>query len=296
MPLPTSDFRNPICLEMKMLRNTRAMEEAGRGPGGPMDVGSVDSSDTYASCNTQPFNSQGDLTADDIDAEGDGEGEAEVDADGSNLYVNPMESRRSVVKKSASGDTALRSLGASPLDDEYKGFGGAPERQGSRGSLNADTPLPKHLKTRFQQPRFGGDSGQSQESLENIKRRRPSFMPTRSLATATRIINQHLFGLQNSLSRSGKNGESRTSLSVDSIDSRTCQTPETHRRSKSILKKQQQHESGGGGGSCGSGGHATGHCGNHRVFGHFKISYDPWNVLKNLFLARIADNHPLQFV
>lgn len=37
---------------------------------------------------------------------------------------------------------------------------------------------------------------------------------------------------------SGRNGESRSSLSVDSID-----TPETHRRSKSILKK---HESGGG--------------------------------------------------
>lgn len=41
---------------------------------------------------------------------------------------------------------------------------------------------------------------------------------------------------------SGKNGESRSSLSVDSIDSRTCPTPETHRRSKSILKK---HESSG---------------------------------------------------
>lgn len=38
---------------------------------------------------------------------------------------------------------------------------------------------------------------------------------------------------------SGKNGESRSSLSVDSIDSRTCQTPETHRRSKSILKKHE---------------------------------------------------------
>lgn len=49
---------------------------------------------------------------------------------------------------------------------------------------------------------------------------------------------------------SGKNGESRSSLSVDSIDSRSCATPETHRRSKSILKK---HESS-----------STGTCANHR--------------------------------
>ncbi|XP_039284713.1 potassium voltage-gated channel protein Shab isoform X3 [Nilaparvata lugens] len=281
MPLATSDFRNPICLEMKMLRTSRGALEDGGRVGGPMDVGSVDSSDTYASCNTQPFNSQGDLTADDVDADGEGE----LDADGSNLYVNPMESqgRRSMVKKSASGDTALalRSLGASPDGDEYKGFGGggggcggggsggggsgshhgAAPLSASRGSLNADTPLPKHRKTRFQQPRFGGDTtGQSQESLETIKRRRPSFMPTRSLATATRIINQHLFGLQNSLSRSGKNGESRTSLSVDSIDSRTCQTPETHRRSKSILKKHESSSGGGGGGGLGH----QHQCGNHR--------------------------------
>lgn len=39
----------------------------------------------------------------------------------------------------------------------------------------------------------------------------------------------------------GRNGESRSSLSVDSIDSRTCTTPETHRRSKSILKKHESN-------------------------------------------------------
>uniref|UniRef100_A0A1B6DFT9 BTB domain-containing protein n=1 Tax=Clastoptera arizonana TaxID=38151 RepID=A0A1B6DFT9_9HEMI len=229
MPLPTSDFRNPICLEMKILRSGRGFDLQG-----PVEMGSVDSSDTYASCNTQPFNSQGDLTAETPDPL----------MDNSNLYVNPLESpvertiERSVVKKSASGDTALRSLGASPIEESYKGFGG-PER-GSRGSLN-DTPLPKHRKTRFQQPRFGDSPGrESQESLETIKRRRPSFMPTKSLATATRIINQHLFGLQN-LTKPGRNGESRSSLSVDSIDSRICSTPETHRRSKSILKKYESN-------------------------------------------------------
>ncbi|KAG8308211.1 hypothetical protein J6590_002297 [Homalodisca vitripennis] len=145
MPLATSDFKNPICLEMKLLRSGRGLELAGGVGGGllgmgggVMDVGSVDSSDTYASCNTQPFNSQGDLT------------ETPCDPLDSNLYINPLESPspRGGVKKSASGDTALRSLGASPLEEAYRGFG-APER-GSRGSLN-DTPLPKHRKTRFQQ-------------------------------------------------------------------------------------------------------------------------------------------------
>ncbi|KAK9503003.1 hypothetical protein O3M35_011668 [Rhynocoris fuscipes] len=65
-------------------------------------------------------------------------------------------------------------------------------------------------------------------------------MPSRPLATATRLINQHLFGLQ-SLGKSsrGRNAESRSSLSVDSIDSRISATPETHRRSKSILKKHE---------------------------------------------------------
>ncbi|XP_024080302.1 potassium voltage-gated channel protein Shab isoform X8 [Cimex lectularius] len=85
-----------------------------------------------------------------------------------------------------------------------------------------------------------GIGRESEESLETIKKRRPSFMPSRPLATATRLINQHLFGLQ-SLGKSGRgrNGESRSSLSVDSIDSRICPTPETHRRSKSILKKHE---------------------------------------------------------
>lgn len=181
MPLPTSDFRNPVCLEMKTLRSGYG---AGFGGGGyaPMsidlsntnrmnnngDLGSVDSSDTYASCNTHPFLSQGDLTSDIADPTC-----AIVDlVIDSNLYVNPLDNQRSrdnspqqplilstlstsrgglgVVKKSASGDTALRSLGASPMEESFKGFGGMTSERGSRGSLN-DTPLPKHRKTRFQQ-------------------------------------------------------------------------------------------------------------------------------------------------
>jgi hypothetical protein len=140
------------------------------------DIGSVDSSDTYASCNTHPFRSQGDLTSDIADPNC-----AIVDlVPDSNLYVNPLDNERSrdnsplqqqqplvlsalstsrgglgVVKKSASGDTALRSLGASPMEESFKGFGGVASERGSRGSLN-DTPLPKHRKTRFQQVRHPG--------------------------------------------------------------------------------------------------------------------------------------------
>ncbi|XP_073975271.1 potassium voltage-gated channel shaker cognate b isoform X2 [Rhodnius prolixus] len=245
MLFSTTDFSNPICLEMKLLRSGVGLDSGGSlplveiggsrgggeggtsGAGGAMEIGSVDSTDTYASCNTQPFNSQADLTEED-----------------SNLYVNPLliepppEPARNV-KKSASGDTALHSL-ADEEETALTAFPGGPER-GSRGSLN-ETPLPKHRKTRFQQSaKFGESVGrESEESLETIKKRRPSFMPSRPLATATRLINQHLFGLQ-SLGKSskGRNGESRSSLSVDSIDSRISATPETHRRSKSILKKHE---------------------------------------------------------
>jgi hypothetical protein len=194
MPLPTSDFRNPVCLEMKTLKGgywTQAVSAAGHYV--PMsidvssanksaannnsnnnnnnngDLGSVDSSDTYASCSTHPFLSQGDLTSDIADPAC-----AIVDLVlDSNLYVNPLDNQRSsdssplqqplvlsalstsrgslgVVKKSASGDTALRSLGASPMEESFKGFLGVASERGSRGSLN-DTPLPKHRKTRFQQ-------------------------------------------------------------------------------------------------------------------------------------------------
>ncbi|KAJ8956477.1 hypothetical protein NQ314_006712, partial [Rhamnusium bicolor] len=233
MPLATSDFRNPVCLEMRMLK---ASEQTLNAFGFPEvdtekknninngDLTSMDSSDTFASCTTHPFNSQGDLTSDIVN----------TCVTDSNLYVNPLDKsgdnspvtpaapgRTSGVKKSASGDTALRSLGTSPMDEGFKGFGII--ERGSRGN---------RPRTRF------GDAfdRDSQESLE--KKKKTSFIPTRGLASATRIINQHLFGLQNlSGSKTGKNSGSKSSLSVDSIDSRTSPQLELHRRSKSILKK-----------------------------------------------------------
>lgn len=211
MPLPTSDVRQPICLEMKTIKankdqypgysdnvsyetpvasssipteykpesyktrrekfhehnrdynvttelplrpSSEPIKTSAGNNGEPKnDMGSVDSSDTYASCNTHPFLSEGDLTSDIVD-----QSCAIVDyVLDSNLYVNPLDvstgggSVRGI-KKSASGDTALRNLGVSPMEESFNNFACAPER-GSRGSLN-DSPIPKHRKTRFQQVKF----------------------------------------------------------------------------------------------------------------------------------------------
>ncbi|XP_058838396.1 potassium voltage-gated channel protein Shab isoform X4 [Topomyia yanbarensis] len=232
------------------------------------DLASVDSSDTYASCQTHPFLSQGDLTSDILDMSFD------LDAlDTNNLYINPLEKdtqqQRSIgraqVKKSISGDTGLKSLGASPMDDEYKHFQSPFEAadRGSRVSLN-ETPVPKHRKTRFQQgaasatltaatkpkTRFenlkssiesledAGTAGATSTSNSTTKKtRRSSFMPAKSIATATKLINQHLFGNQNPSPR-GKEDTKKLSLSIDSIE--TSPQLETHRRSKSILKNKSE--------------------------------------------------------
>ncbi|XP_058466128.1 potassium voltage-gated channel protein Shab isoform X6 [Malaya genurostris] len=232
------------------------------------DLASVDSSDTYASCQTHPFLSQGDLTSDIIDMSFD------LDTlDTSNLYINPLEKdtqqHRSVgraqVKKSISGDTGLKSLGASPMDEEYKQFQTNFDSadRGSRVSLN-ETPVPKHRKTRFQQgaastvlataskpkARFenlkssiesleetGPAGATSSSSSTNKKTRRSSFMPAKSIASATKLINQHLFGIQNPSPR-GKEDTKKLSLSIDSIE--TSPQLETHRRSKSILKNKSE--------------------------------------------------------
>ncbi|EDV97657.1 GH16991 [Drosophila grimshawi] len=257
------------------------------------DLASVDSSDTYASCQTHPFLSQGDLTADFNDEA------CALDIDMDNLYINPLEkeschrganissstgfivglpptistsglSMRAQVKKSASGDTALRNLaagGISPLDEVYQNFD--VQERGSRVSLNENS-VPKHRKTRFQQSftairpstssgstskpraRFedtklcedivrldgaagsAGGAGASSAAAAGSKKKRSAFMPGKSLATATKLINQRLFGIQNAGAKA--KFESKHSSSIDSIDA--SPNLEHHRRSKSILKNK----------------------------------------------------------
>lgn len=191
-------------------------------------VGSVNSSDTFMSCQTHPFLSQGDLTMADDD-----ENVCSLDnLDAESLYLNAMNKTSSgtltrgsslysggvnivdsslsqgSVKKSTSGDTALRNLAPSPIDDIYTG---------SRVSLN-DTPVPKHRKTRFQQQQQQMENNnfkpktrfdEVKNSIENLevsvangsssnkKNRRASFLPSKMITTATKqLINQHLFGIQ----------------------------------------------------------------------------------------------------
>ncbi|XP_077292947.1 potassium voltage-gated channel shaker cognate b isoform X2 [Arctopsyche grandis] len=214
MPLPTSDFKQPVCVELNCLRREGFAPRAL-----PETAPSLDSS-------------EGDITRD-----GD-----------SNLYVNPLDSKAATesvtqykgVKKSTSGDSALlcnknsiqgsRGSLTQPLNQSLLGSRGSlspmqsktnifqpvskPNNfqshdlkispiqtlQDSRGSLNDS--LPKHRKTRFQQ-----------EWTDDEKR------PPRGIAT--RIINHHIFG--------GKNGNKRNAWSSE---------PDNV-RARSILKNKE---------------------------------------------------------
>lgn len=67
---------------------------------------------------------------------------------------------------------------------------------------------------------------------------KPSTLVPTNLASATRIINYHLFGsLGGSKHYTGASAESKLSLSADSIDSDGTPFMDRHRMSKSILKK-----------------------------------------------------------
>ncbi|XP_017758458.1 PREDICTED: potassium voltage-gated channel protein Shab isoform X2 [Eufriesea mexicana] len=260
MPLATSDFRNPICQEMKSMRPGMSMEPAAHQqifaaetkalPAQPVDAssygktyneqGSVDSSDTYASCQTHPSHSQGDLTE---------------EAD-SNLYVNPLEAAEKCgnrVKKSASGEVGHNVSDVSPSVESLKDA--RPFTEGSKVILN-DT-VPKHRKIRIQQsvrPRAQFISDQEsivarsitkEEITENnyyggLRGGKPFTTTNSSLASATRIINHHLFGSGiGPRHYTGTNTESKLSLSADSIDSEGVPFIDRHRVSKSILKKSE---------------------------------------------------------
>lgn len=202
------------------------------------DLASVDSSDTFMSCQTHPFLSQGDLATVDDDNNHCDLDMMDADASfyinsaknaamlmrGSSLHSGPVniivDSSLSApqVKKSTSGDTALRSLATSPIEEQYQAYVG---ERGSRVSLN-ETPVPKHRKTRFQQQQMATtnkpyDESYSMAAVEttvstgnngsvtsNKKNRRASFMPSKIITNATKqLINQHLFGLQSMGSSKG---------------------------------------------------------------------------------------------
>lgn len=250
-PYPTSDLRTPLSVEMRTLKEADGSSSGGGQWRSRNEVGSVDSSDTYISCKSQPFHSQVDLTTEDLPvfeqvghvpasgvtvtgkgSDGDGGG---VGINDSNLYVNPLESAGG---KGGKGGPP-RSLGTSPMD-ECKEFSGRTAAVGSRGSLNETA---KQRKTRFSQQSNIGESlfgRSSQESLDGVRKRRPSFgLSSKTLTNATRIINQRLFALPLISNKTGKSGKSTPSVSTESIN----RSPEPHRRAKSILKRHQNQGS-----------------------------------------------------
>ncbi|XP_031370210.1 uncharacterized protein LOC102675524 isoform X5 [Apis dorsata] len=286
MPLATSDFRNPICQEMKSMRSGVMSTEPSVHQQifatemkisalQPMDTtnygkiyneqGSIDSSDTYASCQTHPSHSQVSSAGHSAD---NNKGDLTEEAD-SNLYVNPLEAAEKCgnrVKKSTSGEIG-RNVDASPSIESSKDL--RPFNEGSKITLN-DT-VPKHKKIRIQEsvrPRAQFISDQESIMTRNITKKETTennyygglrggkpFTTNNSLASATRIINHHLFG-SNSLigprhytvstvyaghrrQISGTNTESKLSLSIDSIDNEGVPFIDRHRISKSILKKSE---------------------------------------------------------
>lgn len=97
---------------------------------GAQEIGSIDSSDTYASCTTQPFNSQADLTEDNV---------CDSMMDNSNVYINPLQ---------CFSNQPLRSSGASPLEETCNQLDNV-DRVTSRGDLN-DSVTAKNWRARFQ--------------------------------------------------------------------------------------------------------------------------------------------------
>ncbi|XP_043483592.1 uncharacterized protein LOC122512040 isoform X3 [Leptopilina heterotoma] len=260
MPLATSDFKTSICQELKSLRGSSlentCFDDLQLSPVPILESnvcvsknnynerGSVDSSDTYASCQTHPFYSQSDLTE---------------DAD-SNLYVNPLEGTdkcsNMTVKKSVSGGVAHFTLNISPSTESLKDI----NLLNKSSKLNINESIPKHRKTRTQQyikPRAQLPNNQDlldcisspikedvKEDNNNhhngLKGGRPSPSVNSHIASATRIINHHLFGtISDSKQNTGSTTGSKLSLSVDSIDSEATPILERQRKSKSILKKSE---------------------------------------------------------
>lgn len=126
------------------------------------DLASVDSTDTFMSCQTHPFLSQGDLTASAQQQLQQSIDEAKFnfdDLNSENLYMNSMEfsgidmykygvnkalDSRSVqekIKKSCSGDVGSKNLLTNSMEEYFSG---------SHVSLD-ESPKPKHQKTRLSQ-------------------------------------------------------------------------------------------------------------------------------------------------
>ncbi|XP_071522009.1 uncharacterized protein Shab isoform X2 [Panulirus ornatus] len=219
VPAPVTEAPFPI--ELQPLKTQDGSRNGGdRGAG--HELASMDSTDTFASCPTHPFNSQADLTDD------------QANNKDSNLYVNPLDTDGYQSPTSATA-TAGATAAASPrtptprssprhrplrpqgyTTDSFDDTRSTDNLLGSSRSSLQDSPLPKHRRARFQEEKPRPFS----RLLESVERARAA----REGSAAEK---------SNKLNTRGRSG-SKSSLGGDSLESkRSHGSPE---RRKSILK------------------------------------------------------------
>ncbi|XP_066946579.1 potassium voltage-gated channel protein Shab isoform X4 [Macrobrachium rosenbergii] len=209
----------------------------GRGGGAAHDLASMDSTDTFASCPTHPFNSQADLT--------DDQPQSTNNKDSSNLYVNPLDAdgyqpppppSAAATAAAAAAAAAAGTAVAPPrtptprssprhralhrpqayTTDSFDDTRSTDNLLGSSRSSLQDSPMPKHRRARFQEEKPRPFS----RLLESVERARAA----REGSAADKA---------NKTNNRGRSG-SKSSLGGESLDSRRSHgSPE---RRKSILK------------------------------------------------------------
>nr|XP_045594876.1 potassium voltage-gated channel protein Shab-like [Procambarus clarkii] len=216
VPAPVTEAPFPI--ELRPLKT----QDGSRNNGAGHELASMDSTDTFASCPTHPFNSQADLTDD------------QPNNKDSNLYVNPLDAdgyqsptaAAAAVVPVVTGPrtpTPRTSPRHRPLPrpqgyttDSFDDTRSTDNLLGSSRSSLQDSPLPKHRRARFQEEKPRPFT----RLLESVERARAA----REGSAADK---------PNKISNRGRSG-SKSSLGGDSLDSkRSHGSPE---RRKSILK------------------------------------------------------------
>ena len=131
------------------LRPLRDNEGGRRLTAGGVDMSSMDSTDTFASCNTHPFNSQADLTREELE-------HLEGRNSDPNLYVNPLEENGESTSRTPTPRTSPRHR-AKPSAYTTDVFDDTRSTDNllcsSRTSLQ-ESPLPKHRRARLQEVTF----------------------------------------------------------------------------------------------------------------------------------------------
>ncbi|XP_068249395.1 potassium voltage-gated channel subfamily B member 2 [Palaemon carinicauda] len=232
VPAPVTEA--PHHIELQPLKTQDGGGRGGGASGGAAhDLASMDSTDTFASCPTHPFNSQADLTDDQPQPTNNKD---------SNLYVNPLDAdgyQPPSAAAAAAAPTTAASAAATAVaprtptprssprhralhrpqaytTDSFDDTRSTDNLLGSSRSSLQDSPMPKHRRARFQEEKPRPFS----RLLESVERARAA----REGSAADKA---------NKTNNRGRSG-SKSSLGGESLDSRRSHgSPE---RRKSILK------------------------------------------------------------